>query len=300
MKNNQAKNLLLFFALACCWGPSFLFMKIAVEYVPPITIATLRVAIGAIILYSILKFKKISLPKFGVAWKHFAVMGIFSCAIPFALFPISEQYIDSSFAAILNGTTPLFTMVIAHYVTSNDHFTRSKLIGSIIGFSGLLVLVAPSILGAKMTIFGIMVGIIASASYGVGFVYAKKYMSNFPPLVVPTAQLFLASLFLLPFSLIFESPLSLRIISLPAILSILGLAALGSALAFVLYYKLINRTSATYTSAVNYILPPFGIILGMVILDEKLTWTSYAGSLMILLGVMIINGIIHLPKKEIV
>ena len=100
MKNNQVQNLLLFFALACCWGPSFLFMKIAVEYVPPITIATLRVAIGAIILYSILKFKKISLPKFGVAWKHFAVMGIFSCAIPFALFPISEQYIDSSFAAI--------------------------------------------------------------------------------------------------------------------------------------------------------------------------------------------------------
>ncbi len=116
MKKDQLKNSFLFFLFACCWGPSFLFIKVAVEYLPPILIANLRVAIGALLLYVILKFRKVELPKFGPVWKHFAVMGFFSCALPFSLFAIGEQYIDSSLAAILNGTTPLFTLMIAHFL----------------------------------------------------------------------------------------------------------------------------------------------------------------------------------------
>lgn len=190
MKNDQIKNLLLFFLLACCWGPSFLFIKIAVEQISPIIIANLRVAIGGAMLYTILKLKKIDLPKLGLAWKHFAIMGFFSCALPFALFAIGEQYIDSSLAAILNGTTPLFTLMIAHFFTENDRLTKVKFFGSVVGFSGLFVLVAPSLFDTKANIFGIFAGIIAAASYGAGFVYAKKNIHGFNPLVVPTAQLF--------------------------------------------------------------------------------------------------------------
>lgn len=296
MKNDQFKNLLLFFLLACCWGPSFLFIKVAVEHIPPIIIANLRVAVGGILLYLILKIKKFDLPKFGIAWKHFAVMGIFSCALPFALFAIGEQYIDSSCAAILNGSTPLFTLLIAHFFTENDRLTKSKILGTVIGFSGLFILATPSLLETKTTTFGILAGTIAAASYGVGFVYAKKYIHGFKPLVAPTAQLFLASLFLLPFSFL-ENSFEIRSISFAAILSVLGLAVLGTATAFVIYYKLIAVTSATYVSAVNYILPVFGVVLGMFILDEKLTWNAYLGSTMILAGVMIINGVLKLFKK---
>lgn len=296
MKNTKIKNLSLFLLLACCWGPSFLFIKIAVEYIPPITIANLRVAIGGVLLYAILKFRKIDLPKFGPAWRHFAVMGFFSCALPFALFAVGELYIDSSFAAILNGTTPLFTLIFAHLFTENDRMTKAKTLGSFVGFFGLFILVSPSLFEAKADIFGICSATIAAASYGVGFVYAKKNIHGFKPLVVPTAQLFLASLFLLPFSIGEYSSMTMSV-PLSAIISILGLAVLGTAFAFVIYYKLIAVTSATYVSAVNYVLPVLGVILGMVVLDETLTWNSYAGSLLILSGIMIGNGVLNLSKK---
>lgn len=299
MKKDQIKNSLLFLLLACCWGPSFLFIKVAVEYFPPVMIATLRVAIGALLLYVILKVKRIELPKFGIAWKHFAVMGFFSCALPFSLFAVGEQYIDSSLAAILNGTTPLFTLMIAHFSTENDRLTKSKLIGSVIGFSGLFVLVFPSLFQAKATLFGMVAGIIAAASYGIGFVYTKNNISGFKPLVVPTAQLFLAAIFLLPFCVILESPFEITLVSVAAIASVIGLAVFGTALAFVIYYKLIDATNATYASGVNYVLPIFGVVLGMLILDERLAWNSYLGSIMILVGVMIINGLLKIkfPKS---
>jgi drug/metabolite transporter (DMT)-like permease len=297
MKNTQIQNLFWFFLLACCWGPSFLFIKVAVENIPPLIIANLRVSIGAALLFLILKIRKTELPKFGPAWKHFAVMGLFSCALPFALFAISEQYIDSSLAAILNGTTPLFTLIIAHFFTENDRLTKTKLFGSLTGFFGLFVLVAPSLFEAEASTLGILVGTMAAASYGVGFVYAKKNIHGFKPLVVPTAQLFLASLFLLPFSLFVEDAVVIDSISFAEIASILGLAVFGTALAFVIYYKLIAVTSATYVAAVNYVLPVFGVVLGMAVLKECLTWNSYLGSVMILVGVMIINGVFSFSRK---
>lgn len=297
MKNEkELKKVILFFMLSCCWSPSFLFIKIAVTSISPIVIANLRVAIGGLILFTILKLRRINLPSFGPEWIHFSVMGFFSCALPFSLFSFGEQYIDSSFAAILNGTTPLFTLVIAHFFTDNDRMTTEKLLGSFVGFAGMFFLVAPVLFDKTTTILGVVEGLMAAASYGIGFVYAKKYIKGFRPLVVPTAQLLLASLFLLPFSLV-SGYIDFGNISLIAILSVLGLGIFGSALAFVLYYKLIEITSATYVSAVNYVLPVFGAILGIVFLNEKLTWNLYLGSVMVIGGVMIINGILSKFKK---
>ena len=286
-QNNSIKNILLFFALCCCWGPSFLFMKIAVEFIPPITIAAVRVSIAAIFLYLILKIQKINLPKFSIDWKHFAVMGFFSCALPFSFFSISEKYIDSSFASILNGTTPLFTILIAHFYTFDDRLNVRKIIGSIIGFVGLIILVAPSLFMAKAEFFGIVLAIIAAASYAVGFVYAKKNISGFQPLIVPTAQLILSALFLLPIAFILEDPFAIKYISMPAIFSMLAISIGGSALAFIIFYKLIAATSATYVAAINYVLPIFGVVLGVIILHEQITWNIYFGSAIIFLGIIL-------------
>jgi drug/metabolite transporter (DMT)-like permease len=246
----------------------------------------------------ILKFKKTALPKSVNDWRHFAAMAL-SCAIPFSLFGVGEQYIDSSYAAILNGTTPLFTLLMAHFFIENDRLTKTKIIGSAIGFSGLFILVAPSLVGAKATFFGAFAILMAAACYGAGFVYAKKYIHGFKPLVVPTGQLLLATLFLLPFSLIFENPLEVEYASSAAIASVLALAVFGTSLAFVLYFKLIAETSATYASTVTYIVPIFGIILGMIFLDEKLTWNNYVASVMIIIGLMIANGTINISKPKI-
>jgi drug/metabolite transporter (DMT)-like permease len=297
MKNENIKNFLLLLLLASLWGPSFLFIKVAVEYIPPITIANLRIGIGAIFLFIILKIQKNRLPKFGIIWKHFAIVALFSSAIPFCLFGIGEQYIDSSLAAILNGTTPLATLLIAHFSTQSDRLTKAKFLGAIIGFSGLFILVLPSLFGASATLFGIFCIIGATTCYGTALVYAKKHIRGFKPLVVPTAQLLLATLFLLPFSLILEKPLSITYISDEAIASIFGLAILGTAFAFVVYYKIIEATSATYASSVTYIIPIFGMILGVLVLNEKLAWNSYLGSAVILSGVMIANGVFKKIKS---
>lgn len=297
MTNNQLRNFFYLFALSCCWGPSFLFIKIAVEYVGPITLTNIRMIIGGTLLFIILKINKTELPKFGKCWKHFAVMAIFSCGLPFTMFGVGEQYIDSSLAAIINGTTPLFTLMIAHFTTDNDRLTKVKFLGSVVGFSGLFLLVLPSLIGAKATIFGIIASLIASISYGIGFVYAKKHIHGFKPLVVPTAQLLIAAVLLTPFSLLIENPFEIEYISTGAIISILGLSLLGSACAFVVYYKLISLTNATYTASANYIIPVFGVILGMIVLDEAMTWNSYIGSIMILFGVMIANGVINFRRR---
>jgi drug/metabolite transporter (DMT)-like permease len=265
-------------------------MKIAVEYIPPISIAAFRVVIAGVVLFLILKIKKIKLPSDKKSLKDFAFMGFFACALPFAMFVAGEQYIDSSLASIINGTTPLFTLVMAHFFTQNDRLTRTKIMGSSIGFLGLFVLVAPKLFEAKATAFGIFAVLIAAASYGVGLVYAKKNMHGYKPLVAPTAQLLFASIFLLPLALIFENPAAVDNASIAAILSVFGLALVGTSLAFVIYFKLISKTSATYTSSVTYIIPIFGMILGVLVLDEKLYWNSYLGSAMILTGVMVVNG----------
>lgn len=292
--NLKLKNFLLLLLLASFWGPSFLFIKIAIEYVPPITLANLRVGIAALFLFAILKIKKLSLPKIGKVWRHFIVIGLFNSAIPFYLFSFGETYITSSLAAILNGTTPLITIVIAHFFTENDRLSKVKFFGAIIGFGGLFLLVAPSLFNGSSKIIGIIAILMATTCYGINLVYSKKHMRGIKPIVTSTAQLFVATLFLLPFSFIIEKPYEIDYVSLNAILSILGLAIIGTGFAFMLFFKIIEETSATYASNVTYIIPIFGIILGFLILEERLTWNNYLGSLVIILGVMIANNMIKI------
>ena len=237
------------------------------------------------------------LPGWGPIWKHFAFIGFISSALPFTLFSWGEQYIDSAMASILNGTTPLFTIVIAHVFTKDDRLSFSKILGSIIGFGGLVVLVAPSFFaGMEAATWGLLAVTGAAFCYGISVVYTRLYLLGLPVLVAPTAQLGIAAIYLLPLSLIFEAPLSIPTPSGAAIGSLLALAILGSVLAYIVYYDLIERVSASYISMVTYLVPIFGVILGIVVLNEKLSWNAYAGCLLILLGVMIVNGLIKVKN----
>ncbi len=282
--------------LAMLWGPSFLFIKVAVAEIPPLTTAALRVTFAALFLLSFIRIKGIELPKFGKAWRHFAVLGFFANALPFFLFCWGEQYIDSAIASILNGTTPVFTLLIAHFFTSDEKLSLPKLIGVIISFQGLIALVWPSLMsGFNATAFGCFAVILASLSYGVALVYARKNVRKMPKLVVPTAQLIMASIYLIPASLIMERPLAMAFPSYEAIGSVMALAMLGTAIAFVVYYHILERVGVIHLSMVTYIVPLFGVILGVFVLNEGLTIYTYIGGFLILLGVMIVNGTVALP-----
>ena len=285
------RNFLWLLFLASLWGPSFLFIKVAVEDIPPLTLVVGRVGIAAAILYIILRLQGRNLPAFGPIWKHLAVMAFFQHALPFTLFNWGEQHISSALAAILNGTTPLFTIILAHMLVQDDRMNLAKVIGVLVGFGGLLLLIAPSLLiGLQATTLGLLAVTVAAASYGVAIVYSRLNLRGQPPLVAPTAQLTVATIFMLPLSLFLERPFGLVAPSWSALGSLLALASFGTALAFVVYYYLIERVNATYVSMVTYMIPVIGLILGVLILNESIGWNAYVGCALILIGVMIVNG----------
>lgn len=288
----RLKNFLWLFVLASLWGPSFLFIKVAVQEIPPLTLVVGRVGIAALLLLVILWVQGRRLPKFGPVWIHFAVMALVQNALPFTLFNWGEQYIDSALAAILNGTTPLFTILLAHIFVDDDHLTLGKMLGVLVGFGGLIILIMPSLVGGiEATTWGLMAVTVAAVSYGVAMVYSRLNLRGLPPLVAPTAQLTVATLYMLPLSLLFERPFLLPLPSFAAAGSLFVLAALGTALAFVIYYRLIEQASASFVSMVTYVIPVFGVFLGVVVLNETLDWNAYAGCALILVGVMLVNGV---------
>lgn len=295
------KNIGLLMLLACLWGPSFLFIKVAVEYFPPLTLALVRVAIGALFLLAVLRWQRKQLPRDRRVWQSLAVVAFAHNALPFVLFGWGEQYIDSALAAILNGTTPLFTIVLAHMLVKGDQLTPAKLIGALVGFTGLLVLTLPMFLdGVQGTTLGILAVMVASASYAFAMVYARNHLRGLPPLIAPASQLMIATLYLFPLAMIFNRPWQLPTPSTAAVASLFALGILGTGVAFVVYYRLMETAEPSYVAMVTYVIPVIGVLLGVLVLGESLTWFTVAGFALILLGVMIVNGLLanRLPARR--
>jgi len=286
------KNFLLLMLLAALWGPSFLFIKVGVAEIRPLTFVLGRVGIAALVLYGILRWQGGRLPGWGAVWKHIAVVALLHNSLPFVLFSWGELYIDSALASILNGTTPLFTIVLAHFLTDDDHLSPAKVGGVVLGLGGLAFLIGPTLFGGfEATTWGLLAVVVASICYGIAIVYVRNYLRGLPPLVAPTMQMMLASLYLVPLVLWLDRPLGMSLPSLPALGSWLALGVLGTALAFIVYYRLIETADASYVSMVTYIVPVFGVLLGVLVLHERLSWNTYLGFGLILLGVMAVNGV---------
>jgi len=161
--------------LSLLWGPSFMFVKVAVQEIPPLTLVATRVSLAALMLYFVLRAQRRTLPAFGPIWKHFAVVGLLSNALPFTLLSWGELYIDSALAAILVGTTPLFTLILAHLFIADERLNTTKAGGVLLGFGGLIVLVAPALFsGVQATVLGLLAATGAAASYGAGIVYTRQ------------------------------------------------------------------------------------------------------------------------------
>lgn len=295
MKNTPLIRVLLLVAMAAAWGPSFMFIKIAVAEIPPMTLAGFRLGLAAVLLYVILRFQGRRLPRDGRAWWHLFVTAFFHMSVPFALFSYGEQYIDSALASIINGTLPLWTVVAAHFFIPTDRITVPKAIGAGIGFVGLLFLLGPSLFGGLSgSTIGVLVIVVAVLMYAVAFILEAMWLKGKEPLVVPSAQLIAATVMLLPVALFFEQPWQLPTPSFTAIGSLLFLAIIGTAIAFVLFYALLDRAEPSYVSMSIYMVPIFGVLFGVLILDETLHWYTLVGFGLILIGVAFVNGFIKI------
>ena len=280
------------------WSPSFLFIKLAIEELPPFTIVALRVSIATLILGGILALRRQALPKDLMFWFHTTVMALFASVMPFVLFCYAEQTIESALAAILNGCSPMFTALLAHLFIPSDRLHPQKVIGIGLGAGGLAALFAPNIAhGLSGSTIGILAGASAAFCYAVSHVYAKKYITGQPPYVSPTAQLLCSSILLLPLMFLYDDPLNLAFPSVRAWVGVAGLSLFGTVIAFIIYYKLLEHCGPTAISMVACFFPVGGILLGFAFLGETLSWASFGASFLILLGLLTVNNAIPFFKR---
>lgn len=291
------KNILLLILLASCWGPSFLFIKIAVAEVPPLMLTGFRIGLGALILNVILLLRKERLPSNLDFWKKTLIAGFFAQALPFTLINWGEQYVDSSLASLLNGLTPLSTIILTQMMLANEQMSIHKVQGVLLGFLGLVILVLPSLInGVAGTTQGILSITLGAISYGIGMVYIRKNLVQTPPMQAPAAQLLSVAVYTLPVAFLLEPNFSVVDLSWKVIGSILILGSFGTAIAFIIYFKLLERTNAAFLSMVTYLMPIYGVALGIIFLGEQVTSWMLIGAVSIFSGIVLVN---RTPSVEI-
>ncbi len=265
-----------------------MFMMIGLDSFPPITIATIRVSLGATLVYIGLRCTGNRLKPYLKHWRHFAFMGFFASALPFCLFPYAEKHIPSSMAGIINGTTPIFTALIAHYALHDEKFNLRKGLGIAAGLAGVIVIFLPSIIDGQFgNEMGILLALGATLCYAIAMCYAKRHICKMPFLVAPTGQLVFAALFLIPASLIFDHPFALAPPTVNSVAAVLALGTVSTAVTFALYYTIIRRMGASYLSMSTLLFPIVAIALGYIFLGENLAWTTFVGAGLVISGLFI-------------
>jgi drug/metabolite transporter (DMT)-like permease len=284
----SARNWGLLLVLALLWGSSFFFYKVLVAAVPPVTVVLGRVALAAIAMHLWLMAQGEAMPMSGQAWRRFLLLGFLNCSLPFALIAWSELRISSGLASILNATTPIFMVAVAHWSTDDEKLSAGKAIGIALGIIGVIVLVGPGVLSGGGDFWAQLAVIAASCTYGFGGVYSRRF-KDMSPLQAATGQMTGATILLVPVSLLIDHPWTLAMPSADVWAAWLAIALVNTALAYVLYYRMIANVGATYMSLVTLVIPPIALLLGAVFLGEQVTLQALTGMAIIVLGLAATN-----------
>ena len=278
--------------LSGLWGGSFFFNAVAVKELPLFTIVFLRVGVAALILNALLPVLGLRLPSSPRVWAAFLGMGLLNNALPFTLFVWGQTHIASGLASILNATTPLFTVVVAHAFTVDEKMTVNRVIGVLLGLFGVIVMIGPQALAGlgKDTVaeFGCLG---AALSYACAGVYGRRFKGlGVAPLLTATGQVTASAVILAPLACIAERPWTLPIPSLVVIGAVLGLAIFSTALGYLLYFRLLATAGATNLLLVTFLLPVSTLLLGTLVLAEPIVAPELLGMAFIGLGFIAIDG----------
>lgn len=290
MTKPQRSWLIDFSILALIWGASFLFIAVAGHALPPVGVTFFRMAFGALALFVLIKLAKQRIPISKKVLLHTFVAGLVMSAFPFTLFAFAELHVSSGLAGMVNAATPVMTVLAIMIAFRDQKPTRVQLIGLSVGILGTLVLLGvwqgfgendPLAIGAL---------ILATVFYGFGSPYIRKYVSplGLPNQVAVFLQLTTASIVTLPVYL--SGPLLTGTPDLASIGSILTLGVVGTGVAYVFYYRIIDAAGSTIASSVTIVQPVVAVILGMLVLQETLNWFEVVGGLVIIFGAMIAQG----------
>jgi drug/metabolite transporter (DMT)-like permease len=285
----QPKHWTAFIFLGVIWSASFLWIKIALNEIGPFTLVAYRVLFGVLFAGGAVLLQRRAWPRDWTGWFPFLLLGLTSVAIPFFLITWGELSIDSAVASILNATVPLFTIVIAHLFLLDDKMSVQRVLGLFIGFIGVVVLLSEDLTaGAQSSILGQAAVILASIFYAASSVYARRKTQAAPGLVRGAAPLVSATVVMWLMAPVLESPLEVPQLPLTWI-AILWLGILGSGLALILWYYLLHEIGPTRTGMVTYIFPLGGVILGVIFLNEHLSWQLAIGALLIISSILVVN-----------
>ena len=286
----KARDWMVFALLGLVWGSSFLWIKVAVQEVGPATLVGYRLLIGLIGLAVVVAARRPSLPRDRRTLFVLGVVGITNTALPFILISWGEQFIDSAIASILNGTVPLFTIVIAHLFLHDDRITPARILGLITGFIGVVVLMSRD-LGAESragSVLGQAAVLAAALSYAGSSVFARRNLRQVDSVVQAFLPLISADTVAWVTALASEAPL--QVPRLPITwLALVWLGLLGSCLAYLLYFHLLHAVGPTRATMVTYVFPVVGVILGVVFLNELADWHLVVGAMLVALGIGVVN-----------
>lgn len=283
------QNWIFLILLAVLWGGSFFFVEIALRDFSPFQLVYLRVTLAAVVLAVFVHIRGRRLPKDLISWRNYLVMGLINNAIPFSLIVWGQTQISGGEASILNATTPIFTVLVAHVFTQDEKLSKYKAVGVLIGFSGVFVMMMPTLNGGlSLQGYGQLAVIFAAISYGFSSVWGKRLSGNTPN-VNATGMLICSSFLLLPFVLFFEPNFPV-LPSYSAGLSVLSLAVFCTAFAYILFFKILSSAGATNISQVTLLVPVSAIFLEATILGEHIGFVHIIGMTCIFIGLICIDG----------
>ena len=288
-----------FGALALIWGGSFLLMKVGLQALAPVQIATLRIVSGAVTVLLTALVMGVRLPRWGRVWGHLFVAGFVLCSLPFTLFPLGEERVSSALAGIGNATTPLSAVLFTMLLLPADRVDRRTVLAVVAGFLGVLVILQPWESAGGPDAVGFGMTLLAGASYGLGWTYVKRFLAkdDIGGLGMPAAQLLMGAAQMLVVTLVWwllhrddgasgiPAPWSLAPGSGPAVwplVAVLVLGVVGTGLAFALQYDVVREVGPTVGATVTYVIPVVAVVLGMVFLHERLQWPQVLGAAVVL------------------
>lgn len=282
----------LLLGLALLWGASYFYNGVAVKAVPPLSIVTFRVTLGAVLLYCVVRASGERLPRSPAIWAAFFVMGLANNVIPFSLIAWSQLHVESGLAAILNATTPLFAVLIANVMTEDERMTPQSIAGVVIGFVGVTIMVGPNALeGLTVHLLADLALLAASVFYAWSPIFARRFARwGIPPMVAATCQMTAAAAMMVPLALLFDRPWTIAPPGAGVWAALIALAALSTTLAYIIYYRILATAGAVNLLLVTLLIPVVSIILGASFLGERLSPNHFIGMAAIAVGLAAIDG----------
>jgi drug/metabolite transporter (DMT)-like permease len=282
----------LILALSVIWGGAFFSIEIILRQVPPNSMVLLRLALALPPLFLWMHFKGQSMPMDLTSWRSFLILGLLNIALPFVLFAYGQVHLSGGLASILNATTPLWGVLVAHFLTDDEKATPMRVVGVFIGFAGVAVMLGDDATSTSdQAIWAQLACIVATLFYGFGSIFGRRLgHSGMTPLQLATGQVAGGALLMLPIVLLTETPWAGPFPGAETWMAAIGLSIISTSLAYILYFRLLESAGATNSLLITFLVPVTAILLGAIFLDEVLSLRTFAGVALIAVGLALLDG----------